>query len=145
MRYLMPGRTFRRNGFKFRFRDWRPFLLAAFDVGAVDTRYTTLTENLYHAQKRRWQTTHEITAASEDSLDRAPWFTYYNVSYQGHGWECRSHSGEPSPNNCGVSTKAAFGWAALFDDDYSQLLEKTARTLASADGYLAGSQKRPWY
>jgi hypothetical protein len=115
-----------------------PFLLAALEVGTIDPRYTTLTENLYEAQKRRWQSTHELTAVSEDSLDRAPWFTYYNVSYQGKAWQCRSHSGEPSANNCGVSTKAAFGWAALFDDDYSQLLEKTARTLASADGYLAG-------
>jgi hypothetical protein len=115
-----------------------PFLLAAFEVGTIDPKYTILTENLYRAQQLRWQNTNEITAASEDSLDRAPWFTYYNISYQGHAWECRSHSGESSPENCGFSTKAAFGWAALFDDDYSQLLEKTAKTLASADGYLAG-------
>jgi hypothetical protein len=115
-----------------------PFLLAAFEVGAVDPTYSTLTSNLYRAQQRRWETTGELTAASEDSQDRAPWFAYFNIYYQGQAWQCRDHSGLPSPGSCGFSAKAAFGWAALFDDDYARLLEDTARTLASADGYIAG-------
>ena len=115
-----------------------PFLLAAFEIGAIDEQYTALTGNLYRAQERRWEATHELTAASEDSLDRAPWFAYFNIYYQGKAWQCRSHSGEPSPENCGFSTKAAFGWAALFDDDYARLLEQRARTLASDKGFLAG-------
>ena len=114
-----------------------PFLLAAMELGTIDPTYTKLTRNLYRVQQRRWETTREITAASEDSLDRAPWFTYFNISYQGQAWQCRSHSGEPA-RACGFSTKAGFGWAALYDDDYGRLLDATARTLASADGYLAG-------
>jgi hypothetical protein len=115
-----------------------PFLLAAFELGTIDSTYTALTNNLYSAQERRWEMTHQLTAASEDSLDRAPWFVYFNIYYQGQSWQCRDHSGQLSPHNCGFSTKAAFGWAGLLDDDYSRLLEENARMLGSPDGYLAG-------
>ena len=47
-----------------------PFLLAAMELGTIDPTYTKLTRNLYRVQQRRWETTREITAASEDSLDR---------------------------------------------------------------------------
>jgi hypothetical protein len=115
-----------------------PFLLAAFELGEIDPRYTTLTRNLYQAQQRRWETTHELTAASEDSLDRPPWFAYFNIYYQGQPWQCRDHSGLPSASNCGFSAKAAFGWASLFDDDYARLLDQEARSLTSPGGYVAG-------
>jgi hypothetical protein len=115
-----------------------PFLLAAFELGALDPTYTALTRDLYRVQERRWESTHDLTAASEDSLDRAPWFVYFNIYYQGQSWQCRDHSGRLASGACGFSTKAAFGWAALIPDDYSRLLEESARTLGSADGYLAG-------
>jgi hypothetical protein len=64
-----------------------------------------------------------------------PWFVYFSVAYQGRTWQCPKHSGKPSTNNCGFSTKAAVGWAALFGDSYSKLLEDKARSLVSPDGY----------
>jgi hypothetical protein len=115
-----------------------PFLLSAFELGSIDGTYTKLTRGLYLAQQRRWETTREITAATEDSLDRAPWFTYYSVFYRGALWDCRTHSGGPSPGNCGFSSKAALGWASLFDEPYSKLLDEAARPLASPEGFLSG-------
>jgi hypothetical protein len=113
-----------------------PFLLAAFELGTIDDTFAKLTRDMYRAQERRWETTKELTAASEDSLDRAPWFVYFSVAYQGRTWQCPKHSGKPSTNNCGFSTKAAVGWAALFGDSYSKLLEDKARSLVSPDGYI---------
>jgi inorganic pyrophosphatase len=101
-----------------------PFLLAAFELGTIDDTFSKLTRDMYRAQERRWETTKELTAASEDSLDRALWFVYVSVAYQGRTWQCPKHSGKPSTNNCGFSTKAAVGWAALFGDSYSKLLER---------------------
>ena len=116
-----------------------PFLLAAFELGSIDPTYSALTKSLYRAQEQRWETTQELTAASEDSLDRAPWFVYFNLYYKGKTWNCSDHSGSASPGSCGFSTKAAFGWAAIFDDDYSHLLEEAAQALGSPDGYVAGT------
>ena len=118
-----------------------PFVLAALELGTIDPTYTDLTKQVYRVQELRWKTEHELTAASEDSLDRAPWFSYFNVYYEGQSWQCRSATGDPSAI-CGFSTKAAFGWAALFGDGYSRLLEETAQTLGSAGGYLAGKYPR---
>jgi hypothetical protein len=109
-----------------------------FELGVIDPTYTALTRDLYRAQERRWESTRELTAASEDSLDRAPWFVYFNIYYQGQSWQCRDHSGQRASGACGFSAKAAFGWAALLPGDYSRLLEDSARTLGSADGYVAG-------
>jgi hypothetical protein len=115
-----------------------PFLLAAFELGALDPQFTQLTENMYQVQQRQWKATGAITAVSEDSLDRVPWFTYFDVYYQGRTWQCRNHAGEPSQTGCGFSTKAALGWSSLFEDDYARLLDQTARALASPGGYIAG-------
>jgi Protein of unknown function (DUF3131) len=59
-----------------------------------------------------------------------------SVAYQGRTWQCPKHSGKPSTNNSGFSTKAAVGWAALFGDSYSKLLEDKAQSLVSPDGYI---------
>lgn len=116
-----------------------PFLLTAFELGDIGEPYRKLTGNLYQAQQRRWSATHELTAVSEDSLDRAPWFVYFNVSYQGKAWTCLDHSGRPTPGLCGFSTKAALGWASLYEDEYAGMLEESALKLASPGGYIAGS------
>lgn len=115
-----------------------PFLLTAFELGDIGEPYTKLTRNLYQAQERRWSATHELTAVSEDSLDRAPWFVYFNISYQGKAWTCLDHSGKSTPGLCGFSTKAALGWASLYDDEYALVLDEAALKLASPGGYATG-------
>lgn len=115
-----------------------PFLLAAFELGALDTTFTRLTTGLYQAQQQRWRDTGTVTAITEDSINRSPWFVYYNVSYQGRMWHCVDHTGKPAADMCGLSTKAALGWASLFDDDYALLLEQTALPFHGPQGFWAG-------
>jgi uncharacterized protein DUF3131 len=78
------------------------------------------------------------TAVSEDSLDRDPWFNYFDVYYQGLACQCLSNSGLPVANGCGFSAKAALAWSSLYSDDYARLLETAARPLASRGGFLTG-------
>lgn len=115
-----------------------PFLFAAFEAGSIGEKYGQLTDRVYRAQQRRWSATHELTAVTEDSLDRAPWFVYFNISYQGRAWICLDHSGKPAAGLCGFSAKAALGWASLYEDEYASLLEESALKLASPGGYIAG-------
>ena len=116
-----------------------PFLLAGLELGGIDATFRGLTDTLYAVQKRRWQGTQALTAVSEDTLDRAPWFAYNSVLVDDKPWQCQSPDGRDAAELRTLSTKAAFGWAVLYRDDYGRRLRQAAAPLVHPRfGFYAG-------
>ncbi|RCJ19961.1 hypothetical protein A6S26_04320 [Nostoc sp. ATCC 43529] len=92
-------------------------------------------------QKRRYDTTGQLTAVTEDNIDQAPYFLYNTVYANGTNWATITDANQPYPQFRSISTKAAFGWHYLFPDNaYAQKLFDAVKDLRSPDdgGYYAG-------
>ncbi|MEH1978953.1 MAG: DUF3131 domain-containing protein [Nostoc sp.] len=92
-------------------------------------------------QKRRFDTTGQLTAVTEDNIDQAPYFLYNTVYANGVNWATITDSNQPYPQFRSISTKAAFGWHYLFPDNaYAQKVFDAVKDLRSPDdgGYYAG-------
>ncbi|MCG8459380.1 MAG: DUF3131 domain-containing protein, partial [Holophagales bacterium] len=107
-----------------------PFVLGMIELGGIDPRFRELTQNVFEAQRRRWQREGTITAAGEDALDRFPWFAYNNFLYQGRTWLAVSHRGAVLEDLFGWSAKNALGWWALgLDPEYGPVLRQEVESL----------------
>ncbi|MBN3879648.1 MULTISPECIES: DUF3131 domain-containing protein [unclassified Nostoc] len=92
-------------------------------------------------QKRRFDTTGQLTAVTEDNIDQAPYFLYNTVYANGTNWATITDANQPYPQFRSLSTKAAFGWRYLFPDNaYAQKVFDAVKDLRSPDdsGYYAG-------
>ncbi|MBW4614423.1 MAG: DUF3131 domain-containing protein [Desmonostoc vinosum HA7617-LM4] len=91
-------------------------------------------------QKRRYDSTGQLTAVTEDNIDKEPYFLYNTVYANGEKWATITDTNQPYPQLRSVSTKAAFGWRYLFPDNaYAQKLFDAVKDLKSPDdGYYAG-------
>ncbi|MBD2562837.1 MULTISPECIES: DUF3131 domain-containing protein [Nostoc] len=92
-------------------------------------------------QKRRFDTTGQLTAVTEDNIDQAPYFLYNTVYANGANWATITDANQPYPQFRSISTKAAFGWHYLFPDNaYAQKVFDAVKDLRSPDdgGYYAG-------
>ncbi|MEH1976452.1 MAG: DUF3131 domain-containing protein [Nostoc sp.] len=92
-------------------------------------------------QKRRFDTTGQLTAVTEDNIDQAPYFLYNTVYANGANWATITDANQPYPQFRSISTKAAFGWRYLFPDNaYAQKVFDAVKDLRSPDdgGYYAG-------
>jgi hypothetical protein len=85
---------------------------------------------LLQAQQRRYQATKQLTAWSEENLDKAPWFVYNSIFVDGQPWKTIDESGKDSAALRGSSVKAAVGWHVLFRTAYTERLYKGMRWLA---------------
>ncbi|MCK8046227.1 DUF3131 domain-containing protein [Shewanella sp. 1CM18E] len=98
-----------------------PYLLYAIEIGYEESCWNQLL-SLYQLHKQNAQTTSKLSAYAEDSLNKAPWFLYNNITYQGKPWQSVSHSGKAVSYPQTFSNKAAFAMSVLFDEAYSQQL-----------------------
>ncbi|MBN3939012.1 DUF3131 domain-containing protein [Nostoc sp. NMS9] len=92
-------------------------------------------------QKRRFDTTGQLTAVTEDNIDQAPYFLYNTIYANGANWATITDANQPYPQFRSISTKAAFGWRYLFPDNvYAQKVFDAVKDLRSPDdsGYYAG-------
>ncbi len=115
-----------------------PFLLGAFEMGLSPTT-RAMTQSLYLAQQRRAEETRKLVAVSEDNIDRPPYFVYNSVYNGRTAWEAFAPDGKDASAHRGLSLKAAFGWATLFDDDYaSRLRSGVAQAFDPQRGWFSG-------
>jgi hypothetical protein len=114
-----------------------PWVLGTIELG-LDDGSAPLVRSLFDVQKRRWETTGIVTAATEDHVDRPPWFVYGAVWANGAAWRTITPEGEDVARLSMLSTKAAFALAELYPDD------PYARVLRDA---IAGARdpERGWY
>lgn len=93
------------------------------------------------AQKRRFQATKQLTAVSEDNLDRAPYFIYNTVYSNGVPWAAITDENKPIPEFRSISTKAAFGWRYLYpNSEYAKQVFDAVKDLRDPknNGFYAG-------
>ena len=88
-----------------------------------DAENRPLIDNIYRVQQQRWETTQQVTAVSEDNLDRKPYFVYNTIFTDGQPWSAITDKGEEMTDLKTISTKAAFSMAYLFPErPYSKVL-----------------------
>jgi hypothetical protein len=115
-----------------------PYILDGLESGfkALPVDYAG---RLLQAQHQRYLATRELTAWSEDNLDKAPWFVYNSIYVDGQPWKSLDSSGKDASAFRGSSTKAAVGWHMLFRTRYTATVYKGLRWLADpSKGVFAG-------
>lgn len=116
-----------------------PYVLWGLELGWPDSVKPQV-ESLFKVQAQRFQRTGILTAVNEDSLDRPPYFLYYNVYANGQPWQPINTKGQAYPQLRFLSTKAAFSWFALMPDDpYTKKLRDFVQNLFEQNrGYISG-------
>ncbi|WP_239057783.1 DUF3131 domain-containing protein [Pseudodesulfovibrio sp. JC047] len=115
-----------------------PYILDGVEFG-WDYYSREFSYRVYLAQKNRYENTGIVTAVTETALDDDPYFVYNTVFGDGIPWASLTSDGLTSESWRTLSTKAALGWAILYDTDYSApLLEKVRSMQNETDGFYAG-------
>ncbi|MDV5168407.1 DUF3131 domain-containing protein [Photobacterium rosenbergii] len=114
------------------------YILDSLEFGA-DSVSKIFAHRVYKAQENRFDRTGILTAVSEDNVDEAPYFVYNTVFSDGKEWNAITDQGEDASHLKTLSTKAAFGWYALYDTPYTELLIEDAKDLFSEEkGWYSG-------
>jgi hypothetical protein len=115
-----------------------PYILDELEFG-WDAMAKELAYRVYRAQEERFKKTGILTAVTEDHVDRAPYFVYNTVYSGGKEWRCIDPGGKDVPDLRSLSTKAAFGWDAVFKTNYTKkLVDKVQSLNDPARGWYAG-------
>ncbi|MGB1235849.1 MAG: DUF3131 domain-containing protein, partial [Planktomarina sp.] len=115
-----------------------PYILMGLEIG-LDGQSHALASQVLAAQKARYDQTGHITIVSEDHLDHAPHFAYASVFSNAQDWAVVDAQGKHFPEMRTQSTKASFGWDALFDTMYTNTAVAHIRDVTITDnGWPAG-------
>jgi len=115
-----------------------PYVLDGIEFG-WDRYSSALAFSVFEAQQARFERTGTLTAVSEDNIDQPPYFVYNSVFADGKAWNAVTEKGEDASEFKTLSSKAAIGWYALYDTDYSdKLFEKVANNYDESKGWYAG-------
>ena len=115
-----------------------PYILDGLEFG-WDQISQQFSNRVYAVQEARYKETGILTAVSEDNIDVAPYFVYNTVFTGGKAWNAITESGEDASEFKSLSTKAAFGWHALYETEYTTKLIETASKLYDEDkGWYSG-------
>ncbi len=115
-----------------------PYILDGLEFG-WDQISQQFSNRVYAVQKARYEKTGILTAVSEDNIDVAPYFVYNTVFTGGKAWNAITEDGTDASEFKSLSTKAAFGWHALYETDYTKKLIETASKLYDAEkGWYSG-------
>lgn len=115
-----------------------PYILDGIETGfqALPKAYA---DRILAAQEARYQATKQLTALTEDNLDRAPYFVYGSLFVNGQPWATITDTGEKYNNLRFLSAKAAIGWHVLYNTDYTHALSDFVYTnLKSEKGWYNG-------
>lgn len=114
------------------------YILSGLEFG-LDSAVREYAWRVYSAQEQRYLNTGELTAVSEDHIDRAPWFVYNTVFVDDKIWNAITDTGEDASAHRTLSTKSALGWHVLFDTQYTgQLMDVVDGLRAPAKGWFSG-------
>jgi hypothetical protein len=120
-------------------------------LDGVETGFQSLprayADRILAAQEARYQATKQLTAVTEDNLDRAPYFVYSTLFVNGQPWATITDTGEKHNNLRFLSAKAAIGWNVLYNTPYTgQLFDFVQANLKADKGWYNGfyeSLKQP--
>jgi hypothetical protein len=115
-----------------------PYVLDGLEFG-WDSASRELAWRVFSAQQRRFERTGVLTAVTEDHIDQKPYFVYNTVFSDGKVWNTTTESGDDASAFRSLSVKAAFGWHALFGNDYTtKLVEAVAPLHDPQRGWYGG-------
>jgi hypothetical protein len=115
-----------------------PYILDGLEFG-FDRTSREFAWRVARAQEARFHKTGVLTAVSEDHLDTAPYFVYNTVFTNGRVWSTITPDGVDAREFKTLSTKAAFGWHALYATPYTRQLVERVEQLFDADkGWYSG-------
>ena len=115
-----------------------PYILDGIEYG-FDQISQQFSNRVYSVQEARYKDTGILTAVSEDNIDVAPYFVYNTVFTGGKAWNTITEAGDDASDFKSLSTKAAFGWHALYETDYTRKLIDVASKLHDPDkGWYSG-------
>ena len=115
-----------------------PYILMAIEFG-LDREARELAHRIYKAQENRYVASGQLTAVSEDNIDREPYFIYNTVFANGQAWNAVDENGAQFPDLKTLSTKAVFGWHALYNTEYTRLLlAEIMKTKTDDRGWVSG-------
>ena len=115
-----------------------PYFLDGIETGfqALPKAYS---DRILKAQEARYQKTKQLTAITEDNLDRDPRFVYNTLFVNGKPWSTITDTGENYNHLRFLSAKAAIGWHVLYDTEYTnKLFDFVVENLESEDGWYNG-------
>jgi hypothetical protein len=98
-----------------------PYLFDGLEFG-FDARSRLFATAIYRAQELRYRKTGVLTAVSEGHITVEPYFAYASVWGGGQPWAVLTFQGDRVDSRRTLSTKAAFGWDALFSTEYTSEL-----------------------
>ncbi|MBE9207775.1 DUF3131 domain-containing protein [Nostoc sp. LEGE 06077] len=109
-----------------------PYILDGIETGfqALPKAYA---DRILAAQAARYQATQELTALTEDNLDRPPYFVYNSLFVNGKPWATITDTQAQHNNLRFLSAKAAIGWHVLYNTDYTSSLADTVFTKLKSD------------
>ncbi|WP_410216300.1 DUF3131 domain-containing protein [Paracoccus sp. (in: a-proteobacteria)] len=96
-----------------------PYMMDGLEFG-FDALTHVFATVVYRAQEMRYRNTGLLTGVSEGHITIEPYFAYGSVWGGGAPWAVLTFAGERIDSRRTLSTKAAFGWDALFATDYTQ-------------------------
>ncbi len=123
-----------------------PYILDGIETG-FQSLPKAYADRILAAQEARYQATKQLTAVTEDNLDRAPYFVYSTLFVNGQPWATITDTGEKHNDLRFLSAKAALGWHMLYNTPYTrQLFDFVQANLKSDQGWYNGfyeSLKQP--
>jgi hypothetical protein len=117
-----------------------PFVLHGLELG-WDATMREMAWQTLSAQAARYAQTGQVTIASEDAINKAPYYFYYYCVYcSGKPFVINVHSpGVQLSEPRWISTKAAFGWHALLPSKYTwTAVEAVGPALNPQTGWASG-------
>ena len=111
-----------------------------FGLGGASEEFTW---RLLKVQEARYRATGQLTAVTEDHIDQKPYFVYNSIYSGGKTWVTITGTGEDASSFRSLSTKAAFGWHALYRSEYThQLVGKVDQLYDPTKGWYAGRYEK---
>jgi len=115
-----------------------PYFLDGIETGfqALPKAYS---DRILAAQEARYQDTQQLTAITEDNLDRDPRFVYNTLFANGKPWATITDANKNYNHLRFLSAKAAIGWDVLYNTEYTnKLSEFVISNLESETGWYNG-------
>ena len=117
-----------------------PFIMIGMETGFRSPQLARQASQVLAAQQARYQKTGIVTAVTEDAMPDPPYyFYYYSLWHDDRPFIVEGPGKNKEVNRPRwVSSKAAFGWNAVFPSAYTQLLLRTVQPAGTASGWSGG-------
>jgi len=116
-----------------------PYILDGIETG-FQVLPKAYSDRVLAAQEARYHTTKQLTAVTEDNLDRPPYFVYSSLFVNGEAWATITQNQGKHNDLRFLSAKAAIGWHVLYNNAYTRQLFDFVHTNLKSDnkGWYSG-------